>query len=448
MIHNLGRTSPCGIMQRSKRSENRLSKTRTSQYAWMAFAAICVMAVVWTGIQFNCMNLYAAPVVEDLGISRTQFMVVLSIPGAISAIISLFFFGPLEQRFGIRRMMLVGGTINTLSFLAWTFMDSLWMLYLGGVLYGFCCSVTAYTCVSAAVNIWFKKRIGTLVGIANSLGSAAGIVFAIVIAQFIATVGWRCSFAVCAGISVASVVACVALFRGNPEDLGVEPMYADAQAGGLPEEVAEPMPAEAAEPMRAAPSAADLPFSQALRKPKLWLLAIGYLLLGTITYGIMSTLPLFALDFGYGNLQGQVVSASLFAAAIAMVPMGIFCDKAGTKWGIALTGVIVVAAAIVLSRPALPFAAVVAAAVCSGAAYGACGVTVGVGVKEALGEVDYSKKLGLCSGFMYVGLALAPTATNLAYDFTGSYSVILGAYAVLAVVMAAIFFIGMGRRLG
>ena len=124
MIHNLGRTSPCGIMQRSKRSENRLSKTRTSQYAWMAFAAICVMAVVWTGIQFNCMNLYAAPVVEDLGISRTQFMVVLSIPGAISAIISLFFFGPLEQRFGIRRMMLVGGTINTLSFLAWTFMDA------------------------------------------------------------------------------------------------------------------------------------------------------------------------------------------------------------------------------------------------------------------------------------------------------------------------------------
>ena len=417
-----------------------MSKTRTSHYAWMAFAAICVMAVVWTGIQFNCMNLYAAPVVEDLGISRTQFMVVLSIPGAISAIISLFFFGPLEQRFGIRRMMLVGGTINTLSFLAWTLMDSLWMLYLGGVLYGFGCSVTAYTCVSAAVNIWFKKRIGTLVGIANSLGSAAGIVFAIVIAQFIATVGWRCSFAVCAGISVASVVACVALFRGNPEDLGVEPMYVDAHASGLPEEVAEPM--------RAAPSAADLAFSQALRKPKLWLLAIGYLLLGTITYGIMSTLPLFALDFGYGNLQGQVVSASLFAAAIAMVPMGIFCDKAGTKWGIALTGVIVVAAAIVLSRPALPFAAVVAAAVCAGAAYGACGVTVGVGVKEALGEVDYSKKLGLCSGFMYVGLALAPAATNLAYDFTGSYSVILGAYAVLAVVMAVIFFIGMGRRLG
>lgn len=448
MIHNLGRTSPCGIMQCGKRSENHLSKTLTSQYAWMAFAAICVMAVVWTGIQFNCMNLYAAPVVEDLGISRTQFMVVLSIPGAISAIISLFFFGLLEQRFGIRRMMLVGGTINTLSFLTWTFMDSLWMLYLGGVLYGFGCSVTAYTCVSAAVNIWFKKRIGTLVGIANSLGSAAGIVFAIVIAQFIATVGWRCSFAVCAGISVASVVACVALFRGNPEDLGVEPMYVDAHAIGLPEEVAEPMPEEVAEPMRAAPSAADLPFSQALRKPKLWLLAIGYLLLGTITYGIMSTLPLFALDFGYGNLQGQVVSASLFAAAIAMVPMGIFCDKAGTKWGIALTGVIVVAAAIALSLPALPFAAVVAASVCAGAAYGACGVTVGVGVKEALGEVDYSKKLGLCSGFMYVGLALAPAATNLAYDFTGSYSVILGAYAVLAVVMAAVFFIGMGRRLG
>ena len=417
-----------------------MGKTRSSRYAWMAFGAICIMSVVWTGIQFNCMNLYAAPVVADLGITRTQFMVVLSLPGAISSVISLFFFGSIEQRIGIRRMMLIGGIINTLSFLIWAFMDSLWMLYLGGTLYGFGCSITAYTCVSAAVNTWFKHRMGTLVGIANSLGNAAGIIFAIVVSHFIATIGWRGSFALCAGISVASVIACVALFRGSPEDLGVAPLYADAQEARVPDEAAGLVPA--------APSAAGLPFAQALRKPKLWLLAIGFLLLGTITYGIMSTLPLFALDLGFGDLQGQVVSVSLFAAALAMVPMGIFCDKVGTKWGLVLTGILVVAAAIVLRLPALPFSAVVAAAVCAGAAYGACGVTVGVGVKEALGDVDYSKKLGLCSGFMYVGFAFAPAATNLAYDCMGSYSAILGAYAVLAVLMAVFFCIGMNRRLG
>lgn len=455
------------------------------------------MAVVWTGLQYNCMNLYAAPVMEALHISRTQFMFVLSIPAVISATTSLFFFGAIEQRIGVRRMMVVGGTLNTLSFLSWTLMNSLWMLYLGGVLYGLGCGITAYTCVSAAVNIWFKQRIGTLVGAVNSLGSGAGIVFAIVIGWLITAVGWRYSFALSTVVSAAAVVACAVLYRGNPEDLGVPAMYADAVGGGTgtahgdAEGVvgaargsgdagnAAVLSAESAAGRDASGNAAakangsvvestvsrddsalpaqkrgaqaatatdDLPFREALRKPRIWLLALGYFLLGTTTYALMSTLPLFALDFGFGDVQGQVVSASLFASALVMVPLGMLCDKAGTKWGLALIAVIVFAAAVLLRLPSLPLAAMLVVAVLAGAAYGACGVTVGVGVKEALGEVEFSKKLGVCSGCMYVGLAVGPVLTNSVYDALGSYAPVLALYIGLAVAMTAIFFVGMRKR--
>ena len=417
-------------------------KSSSSAYAWKAFAAICIMAVVWTGIQFNCMNLYAAPVVEDLGITRSQFMLVLSIPGVISAAISLFCFGAIEQRIGIRKMMLIGGTLNTLSFLSWTFMNSIWMLYLGGALYGLGCGITAYTCVSAAVNRWFKQRIGTLVGVANSLGSAAGIVFAVVIAALIAALGWRYSFALCAAISALSVVACVSLYKGSPEELGVPAMYADQASDG---DVIGMLHEGDEQVASLAKSAIiwDLPFSQAMRTSRLWILAFGYLLLGMTTYALMSTLPLFALDFGYGDLQGQVVSASLFAVAAAMVPLGILCDKLGTKWGVALVSVLMMIAALTLRAASMSFVVLMLVALCSGAAYSACGVTVGVGVKEALGEVDFSKKLGVCSGCLYVGLALGPAITNFFYDATGSYSSILLVYAVLAAVMIVLFFVGM-----
>ena len=412
----------------------------------MAFAAICVMAVMWTGIQFNCMNLYAAPVVEDLGITRTQFMVVLSIPAVISAAISLFCFGAIEQRIGIRKMMLIGGILNTFSFLSWTFMNSVWMLYLGGALYGFGCGITAYTCVSAAVNRWFKQRIGTLVGVANSLGSAAGIVFAVLIAALISAVGWRYSFALCTVASALCVAVCVTLYKGSPEELGVPAMYEGAQEGDGDIAESDDDSDNGRGRLTALDASQDVPFSKALHMPRLWFLALGYLLLGMTTYALMSTLPLFALDMGFGDSQGLVVSVSLFAVAAAMVPLGIICDRFGTRWGIALASVLMVvaslmtAAGLTMQPSSMPLVGLLIIAVCAGSAYSASGVTVGVGVKELLGEVDFSKKLGVCSGCLYIGLALGPAITSLVYDVIGSYTPALSGYAILSIAMVVIFF--------
>ena len=437
-----------------------------AKYAWMAYAAICIMSIVWVGIQFNCMNLYAAPVVEELGISRTQFMTVLSIPGIISASVSLLAFGAIEENVGLRRMLLIGGVLNTLAFVCWFFMDSVALLYLGGALYGCGCSITAYNSVAAGVNRWFKQRIGSLMGVANALGNVAGIVFALVIAAIIATVGWRYSFGVCVVISAVATVACTVLYRGNPDDLGVRAMYEDEAAssaaalGGkaevvpevgaevlVPEVGVEALASAAAELFDGVtqaenPSAplSGVPFKEAVATPRMWLLAFGYLLLGTTTYGLMSTLPLFALDFGFEQLQGQVVSASLFAAAIAMVPLGIICDRFGTKWTVALCGALMALAAVLLLVPDLPFVGVLVAAACAGASYSSCGVAVGTGVKEAFGEFEFSKKLGLCSGCMYIGLALGPALINFVYDTVGAYSSALIAFAACAVVITFIFF--------
>lgn len=398
----------------------------------MAYAAICTMSIVWVGIQFNCMNLYAAPVVEELGISRTQFMTVLSIPGIISATVSLLAFGAIEENFGLRRMLLVGGILNTLAFVCWFFMDSVAFLYLGGALYGCGCSITAYNSVAAGVNRWFKQRIGSLMGVANALGNVAGIVFALVIAAVIATIGWRYSFGICIVISAVATVVCTALYKGNPADLGVPAMYED--------EAASEAEAEAAQAKQLPESFSGISFREALAKPRIWLLAFGYLLLGTTTYGLMSTLPLFALDLGFEQLQGQVVSVSLFAAAIAMVPLGIICDRFGTKWTVTLCVALMALAALLLLAPDLPFVGVLVAAACAGASYSSCGVAVGTGVKEAFGEFEFSKKLGLCSGCMYIGLALGPALINLVYDTAGTYSYALVAFAVCAAVIALIFF--------
>ena len=82
----------------------RLSGNASARLAgWKAFSGICVMLLLWSGIEWYCMSLYADPVVSDLGISRTAFMCALSLMAGISATISLTCFGFIEQRVGVRR---------------------------------------------------------------------------------------------------------------------------------------------------------------------------------------------------------------------------------------------------------------------------------------------------------------------------------------------------------
>ena len=126
-----------------------------------------------------------------------------------------------------------------------------------------------------------------------------------------------------------------------------------------------------------------------------------------------------------------------------MVPLGIICDRVGTKWATALCCLLAAASALLLRFNGLPLAGVLISAVCAGVAYSACGVCVGTGVKEALGEVEFGKKLGLCSGFSYIGLALGPAFMNLVRDLTGTYAHVLLVFALFAAVTALVFFAGL-----
>lgn len=414
---------------------------RQKRYARQSFAAICIMIVTWTGIQWSCMNLYAAPVTAELGISRTQFMLSLSIPSLISAFVSLLAYGTIESRVGIRRMMLIAGVLDTLAFLCWALMHSLVLLYVGATLYGFGVTLVGYNTVSAGVNRWFKQRMGSLVGVANTMANAAGIVFSLVIAWFIASIGWRYSFLASAGVSAVATVVCFALYKGNPEDVGVRPMYADAPEGDGQTGGAQ----GGAQAAGAAFQEEGVPFLDALRTLRMWMLALGFLLLGMATYALMSTLPLFAVDLGYSGLQGQVVSVSLLACAVMLVPLGMICDRFGTRWGIFLCCAFTLVAAVLLCLPQLPVAGMMLAAVCVGAGYSACSTTAGVGAKETFGDVDFSKKLGIFSGLMYIGFAIGPAAANSAYDATGTYFAVLLVIAALSAGIAVLFLVFLRR---
>ncbi|MCI7505525.1 MAG: MFS transporter, partial [Coriobacteriaceae bacterium] len=168
---------------------------------------------------------------------------------------------------------------------------------------------------------------------------------------------------------------------------------------------------------------------------------VAYFVIGMASYGVMSTMALFAVDFGYPGLQGAVVSVSLIASAALLVPLGAVCDRFGSRWALTICCAAAIVASLLLCVGSLPAAAVFIASACSGAAYNSTIVPVSVSVREAFGARDYSKKLGFCAGCATVGISAGPTVTSMFFDLTGSYHIALIAFAVLCALSAAVFHI-------
>lgn len=390
----------------------------------MAFSSICLMVVVWTGICYNTTTLYADPVVNALGITRAEFMVTFTIVALTNTFFSLFLYGQIEARLGIRRVLLLGGLLGTAAYVAFTFVSSIPMLYLGGLLYGLALSFIGGNSTAAGIGYWFKKKMGRYISIVEMVSNAVGIVATIVIGALILAIGWRQAFGVTAIISLVGVIAVVLLYKGTPAQLGEKPMYADEAASDAPQEET------------------GITYKQVFKKPQFFLLAVGYFFTGFTVYSVLGDIPLFAVDYGYGDTANLFVSVALVASVITMVPLGELCDRAGSRVMVALALVCTIINLIVFQMPNLPIWAMYVTAALAGVAFNANLIPMGISVREAFGDRDFSKKVGTVSGFSFAGVAFGPTILNLFYGAFGGYTLGLMVYVVLAAIALVCMWFG------
>lgn len=391
-----------------------------------ALTTICIMQVIWVGIGWNTLSLYAGPITGEWGITRAAFMLTITLVATCNTLISMFLYGQLVEKLGMRKLIIIGGTLCTLGFACFALAQNIAMLYLTGVLFGCGCALLNNNAVNAVCQSWYKKNTGTYMSIASTFGSVSGIIAATAVAALIAGVGWRPSLWIIAGIFVIGLIVCPILYKGTPEELGVQPVGAgEAASDGAGESVSA----------YEGPSYADM-----LKTGKFWLLALVMLIIGIVGYGIMANLPVLADDYGFAELSGTVLSVALLASAIFLIPGGRILDKAGSAVMVAICfAFLIVAMAIMLvGAVSLPMLYVIAALV--GAAYDMCLIAPGIIAMEAFGNREYAKKMGTLAGFCYAGVALAPTVLALFYDMSGSYSSAFAACIVLAIIGAVLIF--------
>jgi len=212
--------------------------------------------------------------------------------------------------FGIRRTMLAGLVLMSLSTFASLWMTEPWQYVLSwGVFSGVGSGAVASVLGAAVVNRWFATRQGLVMGMLTASTATGALVFLPMLAWLSEGGAWR---PVALAVSIASAAVIPLVFLFVPES----PQHVGVRRFGETEETAPPPALKQA----ATPGLAFTALFRAARSPMFWLLFGTFFVCGLTTNGLVGThLIAFCGDHGIAPVQ----------AAGLLSMMGLF-DLIGT----------------------------------------------------------------------------------------------------------------------
>jgi sugar phosphate permease len=276
-------------------------------YAWIVAAtAFCVLVVV-AGIR-STPGVLMTPIEHEMHWSAETVSLAAAINIALFGTIGPFA-AALIQTIGLRRTMVLGLTITSLSVFAAGFSREPWELVVSwGVLAGIGLGMLAMVLAASVANRWFVARRGLVTGALTAATATGQLIFLPVLASVADRFGWRHATWIVAAAAVVAIVPVILFIRDKPESIGLT-------AYGATGETAVVAPA-GTNPLAIALGA----LGRASKSPAFWVLSGTFFICGASTNGLIGTHFIAACgDHGIPEVR----------AAMLLAAMGIF-DLVGT----------------------------------------------------------------------------------------------------------------------
>jgi sugar phosphate permease len=242
-------------------------------YGWIVVAVTAVTLIVAAGVR-AASGVLIKPLEDDLGWTRASISLAISI-GLILYGIAGPLGGTMLDRFGPRRVMLIGLGLTLVSTVVTSIMSALWQFTaMWGVLGGLGTGMAAAVLGAAVANRWFVARRGLVTGIFGAASSAGQLVFIPLLIWLTVAVGWRASLLFLAACVIALVLPVLFLMRDNPADIGLRPL-GGSDAPSAPQMVG------------AGPGKGVM--RRAVRVPEFWLLSGSFFVCGATSIGLIGT---------------------------------------------------------------------------------------------------------------------------------------------------------------
>ena len=386
-------------------------------YGWriVVFAAIA-LALTGPGQTYG-VSVFVDPMIEDLGISRTQ-MTTAYLIGTLVGALALPWIGQAIDRFGVRRTMAIIGALFGGLLIGMSLVSNIVGLTAGFIGIRMMGQGALNLTATTAVALWFTRKRGLAMGIVAAAGGVGMTLIPLLSERLIVDIGWRNTWLV-EGLAVWVIVLPIALLgiRNRPSDVG-QHVDGDSTTDAPPAEVW------------------GVTRKEALRSSFFWLVTVAVATISTITTAVV----FHQIDLlGSRGLTPTEAAANFLlqtvATLIATLGIGALADRVSPRI-VLITSMAMMAGGLLLATAVTPGLLAIAFGMLIGAAGGAMRVVEATELPRYFGTLHIGAIRGVVTSVGIAGAAVGPVLFSLGHDVTGNYTAVLLASVALPVLVA------------
>ncbi len=393
-------------------------------YAWVIFAACILLKIGLGGAVMVIAGNFVTPVVTEMGCRVSEFTMVVSVEAAAMALMYTTAAKVLTtKRIGV--VMGVAALAEVAGIALMSTYRSVYMFYISGAIIGVGVAFTGYVAVPIVINMWFRKKAGTVLGVIIAAEGLSAVAYNLLSAQWIVALGWRAAYLILAAVCLVLSVPMLFICLKSPEEAGCKPYGAEEGEGTS--------------------AASEAPVSGLTRRQAVrtavfyiaWLTCMFY----SVGCGVQQYITNFAtMELGqsipFGAMAGMCMS---LGCVVSSIVLGYVNDRFGVKAGLAWGALFMILGYGGMMYSIARTGFVIPSALLVGLGGSMYTVQCPLLVRTALGSRDYSSVWSLMMmGNSMVG-ALSFSSIGLFYDVGGSYK---GAFIMAIALYIAAFVTG------
>lgn len=382
----------------------------------------CGLMASSVGLCVNAYGVFYTPLSEAFGVGRAAVTLHATLSGLLTGLGAPFVMQILKK-ISLRKVVIFGAVLSSLSFVMMAFADKIWILNMCGIIRGIgnCCFYMPV--ITQVIGNWFKSKQDTMVGLVMAFSGIAGAILSPVLTALINSLGYRAAALFGAGfILVLSVPNSLLFLSLSPKEQGVK---AYEEASGQARKTQRKVNA----------------FT--LKSPVFWYLG-GMTFLSVFITGFTSHISGYAESIGMGSVVGAtMISAIMIGNIVSKFSSGMISDKIGpTK---AFSGMYVLAICgtglLLVGNTQM---SLIAASLLFGSSYACSAVGVPCIVRQIYGDSQYGNAYAIISVISTIAPSIAMMVIGVLYDMTQSYKIVI--YICILFGAMALLFWNMASR--
>ena len=304
----------------NNKSENPslIGRLKKTYYGWYLVPVFGLVMLVATTPLFHAMGIWAVAMERAFGWNRTQLSLALSFTRIEGGIL-----GPLEgyliDKYGTRRMVLVGMLVMGFGWVIFSFTNHIFVFYLAYLVIALGQGLGSWLALNTMLNNWFIRRRSFVMGLANSVSRLGSLFFVPLLAWLVDPdmpdrLGWSATALILGIVIFGIAFPLTRLLRNRPEDYGLLP-------DGDAEVVLKPgVKVDSIEGKNEINR--DFTVGQALRTKAFWFISLGHGCTSMVLLALMLHLAPMMTDMNYTLQTASFVVSGYTAVSMVFQLIG------------------------------------------------------------------------------------------------------------------------------